>query len=139
MEKTNIGALKRKQFVGGILLTLAVISYVFIKLDWEATFRIFSQLNWAWLFIAFCVTIINYILRTLRFKLLLNLNDPPFWHLFGITSLYGMFLYLFPAKTGEFTYPIMLKNRLNVSFTEGAASLIVARFCNYFFASPFCT
>jgi len=128
MEKTSIGALKRNQLAGGVLLTLAVVSYVFIKLDWEVTFRIFSQLNWAWLMIAFCVTITNYILRTMRFKILLNLNDLPFRYLFGVTNLYGMFLYLLPAKTGELTYPILLKNRLNVSLTEGAASLIVARF-----------
>jgi uncharacterized protein (TIRG00374 family) len=128
MEQTSIGALKRSQFVGGVLLTLAVISYVLFKLDWEVTYRTFSQLNWSWLMIAFCVTIINYALRTLRFKILLNLNDIPLRHLFGVTNLYGMFLYLLPAKTGELTYPILLKNRLNVSLTEGAASLIVARF-----------
>ncbi len=128
MDKTSIGALNRNQLVGGVILTLAVVSYVFIKLDWEVTFRIFSLLNWSWLIIAFCVTIVNYILRTLRFKILLNLRDLPFRHLFGVTNLYGMFLYLLPAKTGEITYPILLKNRLNVSLTEGAASLIVARF-----------
>jgi uncharacterized protein (TIRG00374 family) len=122
---------KNKQTLLGLLFSLAVIGYVLVKLDWQAVVHTFTTLNWAWLVIAFGVYLINYVMRTRRFQILLNLDRLPFYQLYGITNLYGMYLYLMPAKSGELSYPILLKNNLNVSLTTSTATLIAARYFDF--------
>ncbi len=119
--------LKNKQYILGLLFSLAVIGYVLAKLDWSEVLYTLSHLNGYWLIAAFGVYLINYLLRTLRFKILLNLEKKSFTHLFGITALYGMYLYLMPAKSGELSYPVLIKNKLAVPFTRSTATLITAR------------
>jgi uncharacterized protein (TIRG00374 family) len=110
---------------------LIAIGYVLIKLDWNATIGIFTNLKWLWLMMAFGIYFVNYILRTIRFRFLLELKTTSFIQLLGITNLYGMYLYLMPAKSGELSYPLLLKSRLKVPLTTSTALLIVVRFFDF--------
>ena len=123
--------MKKKANLIGLFLSLVVIAYVLVKLDWQAAYETFAHINLGWLSAAFGIYLLNYVLRTLRFKTLLNLEQVPFRQLFGVTNLYGMYLYLMPAKSGELAYPILLKNRLNVPLPESTATLIAARFFDF--------
>jgi uncharacterized protein (TIRG00374 family) len=116
---------KRNLF--GLLFSLGVIAYVLIKLDRQAVYETFTQIEWGWLVAAFGIFLVNYVLRTLRFRLLLDLKSYPFYALFGVTNLYGMYVYLLPAKFGELTYPLLLKRNMQVPLTESTATLIAAR------------
>lgn len=124
-------ASKNKQFMASIILSLAVITYVLMKLDWQAAIDTFTHLNWVWLVLAFGVYLVNYCLRTIRFQVLLNKKYISFKKLFGVTNLYGMYLYLMPAKSGELSYPILLKHNLKISLASSAAALIAARFFDF--------
>lgn len=108
-----------------------MIGYVLVKLDWSDAIYTISHLHWKWLIAAFCVYLINYLLRTLRFQILLDFQKDSFVPLFGITGLYGMYLYLMPAKSGELSYPILIKNRFAVPFTNSTASLVTARIFDF--------
>jgi uncharacterized protein (TIRG00374 family) len=123
--------LKKKANLIGLLFSLLVIGYVIAKLDWQTVQKILSQIDLLWLAAAFGIYLLNYALRSLRFQMLLNLKAIPFQHLLGVTNLYGMYLYLMPAKSGELSYPILLKNRLNVPLPESTATLIAARFFDF--------
>lgn len=123
--------MKNKANLIGLFISLAVIGYVLVKLDWQAVYKTFKTIDLLWLVAAFGVYLLNYVLRTIRFRMLLNLDEIPFQHLFGVTNLYGMYLYLMPAKSGELSYPILLKSRLNVPFPESTATLIAARFFDF--------
>jgi uncharacterized protein (TIRG00374 family) len=114
-----------------LAFSLAVIAYVLVKLDWKTVFETFARLDWGWLGAAFIVYLLNYVLRTLRFRLLLDLTKIPFQSLFSVTNLYGMYLYLMPAKSGEVSYPLLLKNKLRVPLAESTATLIAARFFDF--------
>jgi uncharacterized protein (TIRG00374 family) len=117
-------------FVGGIL-SLFVIGIVLYALDWNEVGRIFLELNWWWLACAFLAHMTNYALRTRRIVILLDLHNQPFHKVYGIASLYGMYLYLLPAKSGEVTYPVLFKRNLNVSLTSGTAGLFVSRIFDF--------
>lgn len=121
----------KKRYILGLVFSLLAIGYVLAKLDWKAAIETFTHLDWAWLALAFGVYLVNYILRTIRFQLLLSLSEVPVWPLFGVTDLYGMYLYLMPAKFGEASYPLLLKDRLGVSLAESTATLIVARLFDF--------
>lgn len=117
---------KRTLWVG-IVLSLLVVGYVLLKLDWHEVFTTFRSLNWTWVILAFLVYLVNYLLRGIRFRYLLSLKDIPFHKVLGVTNLYGMYLYLLPAKFGEVSFPVLVKNRLDVDLSTSTGSLIVAR------------
>ncbi len=114
-----------------VVISLVAIIYLVGQLDWQTTYDTFIHLNWGWLLAAWLVFALNYMLRTLRFQLLIYSLDIPFRQLLSVTSLYGMFNYLMPAKSGEFSFLLLLNRRLEVSVAESTAILIVARFFDF--------
>lgn len=114
-----------------VLFSLIVIIYVLLQTDWRLVQATFATLNWGWLLIAFVIFILNYVLRTIRFRRLIYSKRVPFLPLLSVTNLYGMYNYLLPAKSGEVTYPLLLKRRLAIPLTESVISLLVARFFDF--------
>jgi uncharacterized protein (TIRG00374 family) len=108
-----------------------VIGVILVELDWEIVGETFSGLNWRTLVLGFAVYLCNYLLRSYRFKILLRFDRRSFTRLMGATSLYGMYLYLLPAKSGELSYPVILKRNFDISITQSAAMLIAARFFDF--------
>jgi len=121
----------KKRYILATVFSLLVVGYVLVRLDWKATLETFTHLHLIWLTLALGIYLLNYLVRTIRFRLLLNLEAIPFWQLFGVTNLYGMYLYLMPAKFGEVSYPLLLKNRMDVALVESTATLIVARLFDF--------
>lgn len=119
--------MKKRTVWIGIVLSLIVIIYVLLELDWYEVRITLMSLNWTWVILAFIVYLINYLLRALRFRTLLSLEDLTFHKILGVTNLYGMYLYLMPAKFGEITFPVLVKRRLNINISTSTGSLIVAR------------
>jgi glycosyltransferase 2 family protein len=115
----------------GIILSGLVIAYVLLKLDWQEVSTTLLSLNWVWIFLAFSVYLLNYLLRTIRFRKLLSLEEIPFHKMFSVTNLYGMYLYLMPAKFGEVTFPVLVKRRLGINISISTGSLIVARIFDF--------
>jgi uncharacterized protein (TIRG00374 family) len=101
------------------------------KLDWEATLTILMNVQWSWLGLAFAIYIFNYILRTSRFQALIYTQKAPFLKLMGVTSLYGMFNYLLPAKTGELSYIVLLNRRMHISLVETTSTLLASRYLDF--------
>ncbi|MCJ7734984.1 MAG: flippase-like domain-containing protein [Anaerolineales bacterium] len=119
--------MKKRPLWIGVILSLMVIGYVLLKLDWQEVSLTLVSLKWIWVLLAFTVYLVNYLLRTIRFRILLTIEDIPFQQMMGVTNLYGMYLYLMPAKFGEITFPVLLKRKLNIDLSTGTGSLIVAR------------
>ncbi|MCI0395883.1 MAG: flippase-like domain-containing protein [Chloroflexi bacterium] len=122
---------RRVTTILSVALSLAVVLYVVGKLDWQSVGQIFRSLRWGWLGAALVVFIVNYVLRTLRFQALIYTQRMPFRQLMGVTSLYGMYNYLLPAKSGEFSYLYLLNRHWRLSLTEGTTTLFVARFFDF--------
>ena len=122
----------KKEYIIGLALSLLVIGYVLLNLDWQQVLNTFANLNLAWILVAFSAYLLNYYLRAIRFKSLLELENIPFRQLLGVTNLYGMYLYLMPAKFGEITFPVLLKRRLGIDLSVSTGSLIVARVFDFF-------
>ena len=115
------------------VLALAIILQ-FVEIN---NIKILFQANWLWLLLGFFSYILNYIFRTLRFNVLLNANNIAFKDLFGVTVLYGMLNFLMPSKSGEFSYLFLANRYLKTSLSEGAATLITARFFDFTTATLF--
>jgi uncharacterized protein (TIRG00374 family) len=131
-ENINESILKPSQAVIGFLFSALVIIYVLWSLNWSLVKETLSIIDWTWISLALLIYLFNYVLRTIRFRILFNQFDAPFHHLLGLTNLYGMYLYLLPAKTGELTFPLLLKRRLNIKVSTSAGTLIIARVFDFF-------
>lgn len=69
-----------------------------------------------------------YIARAERFRLLLPLAArPPRLGLLAVTSAHNLAVYVLPAKSGEATLPLYLRQTFGTSAAESLASLIVSR------------
>lgn len=116
------------RLVLSIIVSLAVVLLVVMELDLAELRRTLARASIPWLLVALTTHVLNYLLRALRFQKLLPAQKINYVQLFSISSLYGMLLYLMPAKSGEVSLPAILKLRQGVSISESAAMLVVARF-----------
>ena len=112
----------------GVGLSLVVIVYVAEHLNWSLARDRLTTANPGWLAAGLGVFAINYLLRTVRFRVLLSSPHLAIHRLLGVMMLYGMFNYLMPTKSGEVSYVLLSHRYLDTSISEGAATLIAARF-----------
>jgi uncharacterized protein (TIRG00374 family) len=114
------------------------VAYVASTLNWQLVQGLLIGLDWGWLLLAWSVFLVNYVLRTLRFRTLIPASRSiPFRKMFSVASLHGMFNYLMPARSGEFSFLVLLKLQLSVPATGGAATLVTARFLDVLVVAMF--
>ena len=111
-----------------VVVSLAVVALVLTQLDLEQLREVMGQVSFPWLGLALVVFLLNYGLRTLRFRLLIPDRELGLGPLFSVTALYGMFLYLLPAKSGEISFLGLLKAQMGIDLSDSTATLVVARF-----------
>lgn len=127
----NRNARRRLWLGSSVVISLAVVVMVGRWLDWEGAYRRLATAEPGWLLAALAFFLLNYWLRTWRIRWLLGAGSMPFLRLFGVTSLYGMFNYLMPAKSGEISYLYLVRRHLQVALPQGAATLVTARFFDF--------
>ena len=115
----------------GIGLSLLVVVYVGGHLDWAVAKNRLMSADVPWLIAGLSVFAVNYVLRTFRFRVLLNAPRLDLRRLLGVMMLYGMFNYLMPAKSGEVSYVLLSHRYLKTSLSQGTATLIAARFFDF--------
>jgi uncharacterized membrane protein YbhN (UPF0104 family) len=124
---------KRRVWVFSIsaVLTAFFLAYVLLNLDWVILRSAFSDIRWGWLGLAFLAYLVNIFLRALRFSSLIYSRPVKWLELVPVSALHNILMYLMPAKTGDLTYIFIAKNRLDVSLTEGTATLLAARMYDF--------
>lgn len=120
-----------KSFLASMILTAVVLVVVGYSLDWSYALRTLHRIDFGWLVWALVVFAINYWLRSIRFRMLLNRGPGGNSELLAVTMLHGLFNYLLPAKSGEFSYLVLAKRHLEVPLPESTATLITARFFDF--------
>jgi glycosyltransferase 2 family protein len=124
---------KRRIFIYVISAVLSVLFlvYVLLNLDWEVLRVAFSDIHWGWLTLALLAYLVNILLRALRFTNLIYSRPVKWAELVPVSALHNILMYLMPAKTGDVTYIFIAKDRLDLSLTEGTATLFAARFYDF--------
>jgi uncharacterized protein (TIRG00374 family) len=120
-----------KTTLASLILTALVIVVVGLSLEWTHALQTLHQVDLGWIGWALVIFAINYWLRTIRFRLLLNRTSEGTRDLLAVTMLHGLFNYLLPAKSGELSYLVLAKRHLDISLPESAATLITARFFDF--------
>lgn len=118
-------------YVISAVLSVLFLAYVLINLDWNILRDAFSDIHWGWLGMAFLAYLVNIFLRAMRFRYLIYSRRVKWLELVPVSALHNILMYLMPAKTGDVTYVFIAKNRLDVSLSEGTATLLAARFYDF--------
>jgi hypothetical protein len=118
-------------YIVSALLSVFFLGYVLLNLDWEILHSAFADFHWIWLGFALTAYLVNIALRALRFSNLIYSRRATWLELVPVSALHNILMYLMPAKTGDMTYIFIVKNRMNVSLTEGASTLLAARFYDF--------
>ena len=126
MNKRNIFI-----YILSAVLSIFFLGYVLLKLDWTILRTAFSDIRWGWLGMAFLAYLVNVFLRAYRFSSLIYSRPVAWLDLVPVSALHNIFMYLMPAKTGDVAYVFIAKNRLDVSLTEGTATLLAARMYDF--------
>ena len=113
------------------ILSAVLLAYLLLNLDWEILRVAFSDLHWGWLGMAFLAYLLNIFLRALRFTNLIYSRPVKWIELVPVSALHNILMYLMPAKTGDVAYIFLAKDRLDLSLTEGTATLLAARYCDF--------
>ena len=123
---------RRAALLTSLAMTAGVLAVALAYVDLSALRGDLASLKLPLVVLGFGVLGLNYLLRAWRFRLLLGLDRVQAKGLFGIVCLYATLNYLMPARLGEFSLPVLLKQVSGHQYSVGAASLIAARALDLF-------
>jgi uncharacterized membrane protein YbhN (UPF0104 family) len=132
--ESKAGSMSRQKFfvyIVSAVLSVLFLVYVLLNLDWETLSVAFSDIHWGWLGLALLAYFVNILLRAFRFTNLIYSRPVKWLELIPVSALHNILMYLMPAKTGDVTYVFIAKDRLDLSLTEGTATLFAARFYDF--------
>jgi len=109
-----------------VIITIALVALLLSQINAADVMDMLAKIKPAYLVIGFVLYAISYLLRALRFHILLN-KKVGIKELFSIVSVHNMALNIFPARSGELSYIYLLKKRHNKTVGEGATTLLTAR------------
>jgi len=126
----------------GLILSL-FISIIFLllalkKVDAKEIGEILLNANLLYFFLAIFITLIAFLLRAIRWKILLNpLRNLPLSMVFNATMIGFMCNYTLPARVGEVIRAYLIGTRGNISKSAAFATIIVERVMDIFILSLF--
>jgi SAM-dependent methyltransferase/uncharacterized membrane protein YbhN (UPF0104 family) len=116
---------KRFYQIASLVLSIVVV-YIAIRQGRELLDAL-RQISLYWAFAGLGFYGLNYLLRSLRLRIILK-NRIPMWpDAVHTACLHGLATYMLPFRSGDFTLPVILKKNFNIKFADGAVVLIKAR------------
>lgn len=97
-------------------------------LGWQTILQPWAALSWKQLLIAVMLLLISYGLRTWRlYDYFPSLHPYPIATL-RLTLLHNLFNNLLPARTGELSFPMMMRRYFEVNYAKSVSALLWFRF-----------
>lgn len=109
------------------VLALALIGFMLSLIQWGDFVDVLKRLSVQSMVAAFAVYVFLNLFRSFRFVALLNRDDISPWRVFPIALYHNFLVRLLPFKLGEFSYIVLMRNRMTVSIEEGVSSLFGSR------------
>lgn len=111
-------------------LSLLLIGYLVSQIPAGSIIAVISSMDPWYVVLGFLLYFLSYILRTVRFQLLIP-GNACFSDMLPVVSVHNLFNNLLPARTGELTYVYLLKKIHGKSLGEGMATLLTARIIDF--------
>lgn len=119
-----------------VLITIVLLILLFTQINLGDISTTLKNIPPIYLILGFILYLCIYFLRALRFHIQLN-KEISIQNLFHIGCVHNMLNYLLPARTGEFSYVLLLKSEHNKTTGEALGTLIIARIFDFITISVF--
>jgi glycosyltransferase 2 family protein len=117
-----------------VVISLALLGFLFLKIDPTLLFKQFSHIHTSFIILAFFVLGIQTALSTLKWKIILRAEDKfiPFFYLLKC-YLIGNFISLFlPSSFGGDVYRVYALGRYNKDYLQNTSSVLFDRLTGLF-------
>lgn len=125
--------MKQKSPVGkniGLALSVILVAWMIYAVDWRQVWQELLLSNYLMLIPATAVVVAHYLLRSLRWRMLLPQTERPgsMKDLFDGIMVGNFASYFLPLRAGEFIRPFILTRSSSYSFSSAFATVVIERF-----------
>lgn len=134
MQKTKKMKFLKSKYFKIAISTLFSIFCVFLILkivDFKIFFENIKTLDYKFLIFAVLAILSSYFFRIFRYEQILDIKNQRL-KLFGVSTIHYFLNKIMPARTGEISLPVLLKNNFNVDYKIGVAALFFFRILDFF-------
>ena len=119
----------RKGMIVSVLIALGIV-FLLLKLTNVSPSFILDTLRGTSplaLVFAFVLHMGTYLLRAIRFRLLIHSARPSLGSLFDIVTVHNLMNHVLPFRTGELSYFYLIRSLHSVPISEGVGTLVICR------------
>lgn len=120
-----------------LAVSVALMWVLFSQIELEDLTKTFTEIDYSYLLIFIAIALFAAGLRAWRYKLLLYPHSISWRNIILVTLIRNLFVDLFPARIGSFSYIYILNKRLNFSFEIATSTFVVAIIFDFLTLSPF--
>ena len=115
-------------FVGGALLSSGTLYLAFKNVPFTELLQYLASINYSWLIPAVAVSVFSFLLRTVRWRIILEpTRRIGFWRAFHPMMIGFMINCVLPGRLGEVARPLILQQKENIPFATGLATIVTER------------
>jgi uncharacterized protein (TIRG00374 family) len=120
--------MNKKRLLLGILLSIVFLYFFLRNLDMGEVWKVLLEGKTSWLILAISTNILNYFVRSLRWRYFLEpLKKVGIWNSYKTTVIGFALSAIFPARIGEVVRPYLLGKKENISRSAALATVVVER------------
>lgn len=121
--------MRRSLQLAAVLLLTAALIWLFLKnADLGDVGRILRTTNWAWIVLAVCTNLTALVLRTIRWRTVLNPDNPPsFYATFFANSVGYMLSSILPIRAADVARPALLSRKTKHRFSGALGTVFTER------------
>jgi uncharacterized protein (TIRG00374 family) len=115
-------------FIAGVLISAVALYFAFKNVPIVELFKYLASINYFWLLPAVLVTVISFILRAVRWQIILeSTRRISFRRAFHPMMIGFMINCVLPGRLGEVARPVILQKKEKVPFATGLATVVAER------------
>ena len=107
------------------MLTFGFVYLIVRYIDFKFFFEELHKVKYSFLIIASICLLLNFIIRAIRFELLLEMKNKITF--FFLSTMHYLLNKTLPARMGEASLPILLKRHLKIEYQKGISTLLFFR------------
>ncbi len=121
--------MRRPLHLAAVLILTALLIWLFLRnADLGDVGGILRTANWAWIGLAACTNLTALVLRTIRWRTVLNPDDPPsFYATFFANSVGYMLSSILPIRAADVARPALLARKTSHRFSGALGTVLTER------------
>lgn len=115
-------------FIGGVAISLIALYFAFRNVPVAELVKYLASINYFWVVPAVIVSLISFILRAVRWRIILeSAKRISIWEAIHPLMIGFMINCVLPGRLGEVARPVILQKREGVPFATGLATVVAER------------